>query len=723
MIPPRPRAVVASTVPITLNSFHRELIRQVSLTHEVHVISSPGSDLDELRTDLGIDVHALPMTREISPRVDAVAMRQWVSLLRELKPEAVITATPKASLLGMLAARVTGVPKRLYYCGGLRLEGEQGKRRRLLAAVERVTGTTATAVVVNSPSLAARARELRLFPPRKLHATSPASSHGVDSTHFHPREPDEGLREKLGLKDGVPVIGFVGRLTHDKGIDTLIDGLKEIERRGLAAQLLVVGPHDEPDSQKYVERLSALGAHVVLAGGQRDVRPYFSLMDVHVLPSHREGFPNVVLEASSMAVPTVTTRATGCVDSVRDGETGRLHEVGDAVGFADGYEDVLEHRSQYGASAMGWARESFAPELVVKSLLRPLALGTGPSILHVINSVGTGGAEKLVVGLVRQMREEGRSADLACLAPSTGPVADAAARAGIEVTPLGRHRFDPLGWARLAWHTRRYDIVHAHLFPAFWAAALAPGAKVLTEHSPTNSRRSLPAWGGLEQIFYSRYDRLVAISEGVALALADYLSRPLESIDVIHNGIDLHQWQGDVSPRKTDELRVIAVGTLDKRKCVDDAIRIVAKLPCAHLTVVGDGPDRDALESLAKGIAPGRVTFIGHTADVAASLADADVFLSTSRYEGFGIAALEAMASGVPVVAPRVPGLAEVVHSGGRLFEPGKLDEAARILTDYAENDALRMSDGASAKSRAGDFSLQKTTEGLLALYEEVNRR
>ncbi|WP_322613553.1 glycosyltransferase [Dermacoccus abyssi] len=716
----RPRAVVTSTVPVTLNSFHRELIRQVSLTHDVHVISSPGHDLDELARDLDVTPHPLPMTREISPKLDLAALRRWVTLLKSIGPDVIVTATPKASLLGQLAARATGVPKRLYYCGGLRLEGETGRRRQLLAAIERLTGSAATAVVVNSPSLAIRSRELNLYRSSKLFATVPASSHGVDSEHFAPRPPDVSLRAELGLEPDVPVLGFVGRLTHDKGIDTLIAGVEELATRGVDAQLLVVGPQDEPDSQKYVSGLRALNSHVVLAGRQRDVRPYFSLMDIHVLPSHREGFPNVVLEAAAMAVPTVTTRATGCVDSVQDRVTGRLHDVSDPVGFADAVQDMLkvEKRDSYAKAARAWASDAFEPAAVVESLLAPLGLTRQRRVAHVINSLATGGAERLIVDIVSGLRSAGVDAEILALAPASGPVAQSASERGVPVTTLGAHRFDPRSWLRLRNKAQTFDVIHAHLFPAFWAAAAVKGRKILTEHSPTNSRRAVPGWAWFERGIYRRFDVHVGISKGVSGALATYLRTP-DAPRTVYNGIDFDRFSAEPTPRGPGPLKVALVGTLDSRKAVDDAIRVVAACPDTTLTVIGDGPDRSKLEALAAQVAPNRVHFSGRVTDVAGALRGHHVILSTSKYEGFGLAVAEAMAAGLAPVVPDVPGLREVVGSADYAFPPGDLTEATRILEDFVEHDRTRLAVAGQAREQARKFSIVATVAAYAQLYEE----
>ena len=371
-------AVVASTIPVTLSTFHRELLRQLMAAgYEILVVSSPGPELDALATDLGVRVVAIPMSREMSPAADAGALRRWIRLLRRERPALIVTATPKASLVGLVAARTTRAPRRVYYLGGLRLEGETGMRRRVLGAAERLTAACAHVVVVNSPSLADSVRRYRLTSPGKLRVIRPASSHGVDAGHFAPQTPDAALRSGLGVAEAMPVVGFVGRVTADKGVGALVEALRLLRSRGRAVQLLVLGSQSEHDSDGWVDRLRA-EANVVLTGHVDDVRPYLALVDVHVLPSRREGFPNVVLEAGAMGIPTVTTRATGAVDSVRDGETGLLVDV-DAPGqLADAVARLLDDpalRGRLGAAARDWVVRDFQPERVVATFVGHI-LGT-----------------------------------------------------------------------------------------------------------------------------------------------------------------------------------------------------------------------------------------------------------------------------------------------------------------------------------------------------------
>jgi glycosyltransferase involved in cell wall biosynthesis len=589
--------------------------------------------------------------------------------------------------------------------------------------MERLTAALATKVAVNSPSLRARVEALRLVPVAKLHQTTPASSHGVDTRHYAPTRPDGAFAAQCGIRHGRPVVGFVGRLTHDKGIDTLLAAWDRLAAAGVAAQLLVVGPQDEPDSQVYLERLRAVG-DVVVVGAVDDVRPYFALMDVHVLPSLREGFPNVVLEASAMAIPTVTTDATGCIDSVRDGETGHLVAAGDASALAAVLAELLREPGrarELGAAARTWVEREFVPERVVRSLWSPVRPATAPVVLHVVNNLGTGGAERLVVELADLATKRGLEARIAVLGPTpaASPVlADALSR-GIEVVQLGAHRFDPRVIHRLRREARRADVVHAHLFPAFYVASLVRGPRlVVTEHSPTNSRRARRALRPIERWVYRRYDARAAISASVAESLEqhlDLIGLPRQ-VTVVANGIRLDRYRPAAADEPSGQLRLVAVGTLDDRKNLGAAIRAVAEVPGVALTVVGDGPQRRRLETLAAATgAP--VSFLGMRDDVPRILRQHDALVMTSTYEGFGLVAVEAMATGLPVLAPALPGLGDVVGEAGLLHRPGDHDALVRHIRLLDDDPALRGRLGSVGLERAASFGIERTFDSYLTTY------
>lgn len=369
-----PRAVVTSTIPLTAASFYRETLAELRHRgYEVHVVTSPGPQVAQL-ADVSYAVHSLPMFRGVSPLKDLVGLGRWIVLLLRLRPEVVLGGTPKAGLLSMMAARITMVPKRTYLLQGLRLEGSSGLQRRILVGMERLASWCSHRVVAVSPSLAREYERLGLNAGRAVVVPHHGSSHGVDTERFTPRPRDGDLALELGFESHVPVVAFIGRLTADKGPDTLIQALASVAARGSSLQLLVLGAQDEPDSQTYLHRLEQLGdrVRVQVLDHIDDVRPYLALSDLLVLPTKREGMPNVVLEAAAMAKPVVTTTATGAVDSVIDGVTGFLVEPDDGEAMGRSIELLAGDpslRERMGQASRDRVVQDFQPHDVARAIV------------------------------------------------------------------------------------------------------------------------------------------------------------------------------------------------------------------------------------------------------------------------------------------------------------------------------------------------------------------
>lgn len=368
------RAVVACTVPVTAATFYRETLAELrERGYEVHVVTSPGPQVATLE-QLVHAVHPLPMHRGVSPRQDLVGLVRWLLLLIRLRPQVVLGGTPKAGLLSMLAARVMRVPRRTYLLQGLRLEGSSGLQRRILALMERLASRCSHRVVAVSPSLAREYERLGLNAGRDVFVPHHGSSHGVDTERFRPEPGDLALGARIGLTAEVPVVAFVGRLTADKGPDTLIQALSSVAASGTRVQLLVLGAQDEPDSQTYLARLEQLGERVgvLVLGHFDDIRPYLALADLLVLPTRREGMPNVVLEAAAMGKPSVTTTATGAVDSVVDGVTGLLVDPDDGEAMGRAIARLLadaELRQQMGRASRERVVRDFQPAQVAQAIV------------------------------------------------------------------------------------------------------------------------------------------------------------------------------------------------------------------------------------------------------------------------------------------------------------------------------------------------------------------
>ena len=343
-----PRIVLAVTADESLSLMRGFPNFLVEKGWDVHIVSAPGDKLAKLGAQRGITVHPIAMRREPSPFRDLAALLRWVVLLLRIRPDIISVGTPKAGLLGTVAGRATRVPARIYMLRGLRLETAAGFTRAVLTMMERVAMRAAHRVLCVSSSLLDEVVRLGLMRRDRGVVLGRGSSNGVDVARFDssnfPAADITRLRTQLGLSPDVPVVGYVGRIHIDKGIDVLADARGILAGAGVDHQLLIVGAPDDREALAPLEKLRQMGRRPAEAGDVEDVRIYYRLMDVLCLPTLREGFPNVVLEAAASSVPAVTTDATGAVDSVVDGVTGLVSSAGSSADLAHKLQLILEDR-------------------------------------------------------------------------------------------------------------------------------------------------------------------------------------------------------------------------------------------------------------------------------------------------------------------------------------------------------------------------------------------
>lgn len=373
----RPRRILLGvTVDLSVALMHGFPQYLAERGWDVHVVSSPGPSLTKLGETPGVTAHALPMARAPRPFADARSLLAWHRLLRQVRPDIISVGTPKAGLLASIAGWANRVPRRVYLLRGLRLETTGGLGRVVLTALERLAMGTSGEVLAVSSSLRARAIELKLVRPDKISVLGGGSSNGIDIDEFDRGRLSDvelaGARRSLGVTDGVPVVGFVGRLAEDKGLRVLADAMVKLGQDGVDHQLLIVGGVDDTTGQACVERLSSAGRPLIETGWVDNARVYYQMMDLLCLPTLREGFPNVVLEAGAAGIPTVTTNATGAVDAVIDGVTGLVVPVNDPTALAAALSLLIGDanlRDDCGKSARGFVEEHYSQEMVWANLL------------------------------------------------------------------------------------------------------------------------------------------------------------------------------------------------------------------------------------------------------------------------------------------------------------------------------------------------------------------
>lgn len=285
-------------------------------------LSDPPAAFDE-----GVATFDLPYEREPHVQADMIALWRTVQLIRAFRPDIVNASTPKAGLVGMVGAIACRVPKRVYVVRGLRFETAAGVRRVLLRLLERITSACATDVVFNSPSLMRVAERERTVRRGKGTVLGNGSGNGIDNEQFDDLPSKESARAFLGLDPNALVIGYVGRLTNDKGIADLVEAFRDVPPQTL---ILLVGEF-EPGDPVSVETRQAIEQlpHFIRLPWTQDTRTAYRAMDVLVFPSYREGLPNVPLEAQLCDLPVVAYAATGTVDALAPGRGTALVEIGD----------------------------------------------------------------------------------------------------------------------------------------------------------------------------------------------------------------------------------------------------------------------------------------------------------------------------------------------------------------------------------------------------------
>lgn len=325
-------AVVAA-VPLSLRVFMRPHIEAMASRYAVTMISSAGGEVISEQV-LGTRFFAVDIRREISPLADLCSLFHLFVLFRREKFALVHSLTPKAGLLTMLAAFLSRVPVRIHIFTGQVWVTRKGLGRSLLKALDRLIAMLATHVLADSHSQRRFLIAEGVVCENRIQVLADGSICGVDSGRFRPdSEVRQRIRQELQIPDDALVILFLGRLTRDKGVLDLAQAFAMLAADHRNLYLAIVGPDEEGLRSQAEALLSACSGQVRYVGMTNSPERYMAAADMFALPSYREGFGSVILEAAACGVPAVASRIYGLTDAVAEGETGLLHEAGSVEGL------------------------------------------------------------------------------------------------------------------------------------------------------------------------------------------------------------------------------------------------------------------------------------------------------------------------------------------------------------------------------------------------------
>ncbi|MEM7185260.1 MAG: glycosyltransferase [Bacteroidota bacterium] len=355
-------------------------------------------------------------------------------------------------------------------------------------------------------------------------------------------------------------------------------------------------------------------------------------------------------------------------------------------------------------------------------------------MLQIINSLATGGAEKLILDSVPEYRDKGIVMEVLVLNGTDHPFLSRLQKSNVVVHALSNGSvYNPLHALRIRRYLKEYDLVHVHLFPALYWTAIAKSLSstktklVFTEHNTSNRRR-----GWFFKLFdrwaYARYHAIVAITQEVGDKLQVHLGASKEKFHLIHNGIDVATFR-DAAPAPRTEFDipqpdkiVIQVSSFTEQKDQQTLIRAMSKLrTSAQLLLVGTGPLQGSCEQLVRELElDGRVHFLGTRMDVPQLLRMANVVVLSSHFEGLSLSSMEALASGTPFVASRVPGLTQVVEGAGVLFSESNEQELAQAIDNLLEDDQHYAAVSKAGQERATHYDLEKMIDKHYNLYRDL---
>jgi len=367
------RVCLVVSTPLIVHFFLRQHLRNVAERFDATLVT--GSPDEALQREYGetVRIVGLPIERDIAPLRDIAAL--W-GLAREFsrgRYDLVHTITPKAGLLGITAAWLARVPVRLHTFQGEVWLTRRGMLRTLLRALDRLVARLASHLLVVSPSERDFLIRERIIPSGKAQVIGKGSATGVDLERFK-RDPvaRAGVRESLGIGPDTTVFLFVGRLDRDKGVLDLVRAYGRLAEARRDIALVFVGPDEDQLEPAARELLGPHAASVRFVGYTATPERYFAAADVLSLPSYREGFGNVIIEAAASGIPATASRIYGITDALVDGETGLLHAPGDIAELAAVLERLAENaalRAELGRRARERVVREFAQERVCGELL------------------------------------------------------------------------------------------------------------------------------------------------------------------------------------------------------------------------------------------------------------------------------------------------------------------------------------------------------------------
>jgi len=373
----RKKIIRITTIPISIKILLTGQLRFMNQYYDVLAVSSDDACFEETLSVEGVKGVKIKMTRQITVIKDLIALIKLIILIHKEKPDFVHTHTPKAGILGMLAAYICLVPNRLHTVAGLPLLETKGIKRILLNFIEKLTYACATRVYPNSFELEKIIVKNGYSATEKLKVIGNGSSNGINTSFFDKQlfiNDTQRIKQQLGITQDQFLFCYVGRVVSAKGINELIKSFVRLQKEFPKIKLLLVGGTEKQlDAlQPKIEIMIDNHDSIHFLGYQEDVRPFLAISDVFVFPSYREGFPNVVMQAGAMGLPSIVSNINGCNEIIKDGVNGIIIPPKEEEALYSSMKDIfinVDLREQLASNARKMIVERFDQQVYWNALL------------------------------------------------------------------------------------------------------------------------------------------------------------------------------------------------------------------------------------------------------------------------------------------------------------------------------------------------------------------
>lgn len=361
-----------TTVPISLNGLFKGQLKMLNQHFDLVGVSSPGPALEDAHQREGIRVIAIPMERHISLIKDFISLIRMTFLFLKEKPDMIHSYTPKAGLISMMAGWIAGVPVRMHTFTGLVFPTATGLKQKILIATDRLTCSCATHI--NPEGNGVKHDLIKYHITKKpLKIIANGNVNGIDLEYFQ-RTGEVEKTAQTYKKEGIFTFCFIGRMVRDKGINDLVSAFVHLYESCPKTRLILVGPFEkklDPVDQVIEETIFNHPA-IQFVGRQEDVRPFLAASDAFVLASYREGFPNVVLQAGAMGVPSIVTDINGSNEIIIPNKNGVIIPPRDIDSLYQAMKQFIENPERVKEMSLNcrtMIADRFAQDIVWNALL------------------------------------------------------------------------------------------------------------------------------------------------------------------------------------------------------------------------------------------------------------------------------------------------------------------------------------------------------------------